>query len=417
MNARKSIKRRLTTLLAVAVMATSLFGAPALAGSDPQPAAETEASVATPTPEQSGGSGNVGFAVRASIPENQRDPMQTYFDLRMQPGQQQDLEVEVINSGSQEIEVQVSAISASTASNGLIDYRTPNRHDTSLKVPFSSISTVQQPVMRIPAGETHKAIISVSMPAEPYDGIILGGLLFTKTPESEMTNADGESLGEDQAGTMITNVYSYVLGVVLNETDVEVLPDFELVAVAAELVNYSASAVHYVRNKEAAIAKDISISLEVTKKGGSEVIHKYNRDDLEMAPNSLMELNTGWDPGAFEAGDYVSRMHLEQGGRSWDFEQEFSIAADQAAKINEENLDKPVEANTTNWILILVIVVVLLLLLILILWLIFGRKKKDDDNDGGRGRGGRGGSSRGGSSRSGRSSRGRSSRGGSDRYY
>lgn len=409
----------LLVLIACVTLAAPMALAGATTGLEPD-TEEAQGEQAAVSSDQASGGGNVGFAVRAIIPENQRDIRQTYFDLRMQPSQQQDLVVEVMNSGNVEIEVQVSAISASTASNGLIDYRTANRHDTSLKVPFSSIATVQQPVMRIPAGQTQQAIISVNMPAESYDGVILGGLVFTKTPDSELTGEDGQPLGEDQAGTMITNVYSYVLGAVLNESDVEVLPDFELVAVEGELVDYSASAVHYIRNKEAAIAKDIVVSLEITKKGSSDVVHRYNREGLEMAPNSLMALNTGWDPGVFEAGDYTSTVHMEQGGRAWDFTMDFTIAQDQALRINEENLNLPVEANTTNWILILVIIVVVLLVLILVLWLIFGRKKKDDDRNGGGSRGGRSGSSRSSSSRSGRSGRssGNSSRGDrGDRFY
>ncbi|MEN2666160.1 WxL protein peptidoglycan domain-containing protein [Listeria aquatica] len=39
----------------------------------------------------------MNFAVQAIIPGNQIDKSQTYFDLRMKPGQKQDIEVELRN--------------------------------------------------------------------------------------------------------------------------------------------------------------------------------------------------------------------------------------------------------------------------------------------------------------------------------
>ncbi len=78
----------------------------------------------------------MGFYVRALLPENQRDTSLTHFDLQMQPEQQQQLDVEIVNTSSAPIWVSVEAVSASTAPNGVIDYYTPDVKDETLKIPF-----------------------------------------------------------------------------------------------------------------------------------------------------------------------------------------------------------------------------------------------------------------------------------------
>lgn len=84
--------------------------------------------------------GDIGYYVRAVLPENQIDDNLTYFDLRMEPGKAQTLEVEVVNETNETITVDVAAISASTNRNGVIDYKTPAIRDVTLVHPFSELA-------------------------------------------------------------------------------------------------------------------------------------------------------------------------------------------------------------------------------------------------------------------------------------
>ena len=63
----------------------------------------------------------IGYYVRAVLPDNQISNNLSYFDLRMQPGQSQTLEVEVVNESDKVITVDLAAVSASTNRNGIIE--------------------------------------------------------------------------------------------------------------------------------------------------------------------------------------------------------------------------------------------------------------------------------------------------------
>ena len=173
--------------------------------------------------------GGAGFSVKAVLPENQNDSGETFFDLWMEPGQKQVLKVDVFNYSDEEISVEVSAVSASTSRHGVIDYLMPNVRDKTLKIPFSEIAEIKNPQITIPAGQTASASVMIDMPNESFDGVVLGGLVFTRV------NKDGNTVS-DADGVKIENGYNYVIAAKLLETTIPVLPDFELDTVDAELV-------------------------------------------------------------------------------------------------------------------------------------------------------------------------------------
>lgn len=314
---------------------------------------------------------DVGFYVRAVIPENQIDTRLTYFDLRMEPLQKQTLQVEVVNEQTEEIKVSAKAISASTNVNGVIDYQTPDIRDETLRIPFSQIATVQENTVTIPAGGSRIVHVSVEMPSEVYDGVILGGLVFQKIPQSAVSAPQSVT-----QGPMIQNVYSYVVGVKLTETNSQVLPDFELFAIEAAAVDYVAAAVHYIRNKEAAIVKDMDLRVDIYKDGGAEPIAHIDRTNIDMAPNSVMELAVTMPGSTISPGEYRSVIRLSLEDKTWEFEDTFIVGAPQARDINDEVLQP--RSGLPLWA-VLLIVLLAVLVLVLIFLLLCRRRKKDEE--------------------------------------
>ncbi|MDL2214335.1 DUF916 and DUF3324 domain-containing protein [Clostridia bacterium OttesenSCG-928-O13] len=317
----------------------------------------------------------IGFYVRAVLPENQLDDTLTYFDLRMQPGQTQMLEVEVVNEGNEAITVDVAAISASTNRNGIIDYKTPNVRDETLKHPFSDMATLENASLSIPSQGTAMARVVINMPAEKYDGTVLGGLVFTRRPE-------GAAPGQ---GMTLQNVYSYVLGVKLSETDAAVLPEFELVSIQAETVNYQPAMVHSIRNRAAAIAKGIGLHILVRDENG-KVAGEFTRSGIDMAPNSVMPLGVmplsdgeaqngepanGGDSGELATGNYESEITLTYEGQTHTFSQKFTVGSVEAEAANTA-LDK-VSTSAPSPSRFLIVLLVIAGIIILALFIIIMR--------------------------------------------
>jgi len=249
------------------------------------------------------GQDSAGFTVQAQIPSNQVDKEQTYFDLRVEPGQAQTLQVVVNNTSSEAIVVDVSAISASTNSNGVIDYTTPGVKDETLRHPFAEMSMVNTPVLQLQPHQSAVAEIEVTVPAEQYEGTVLGGLVFRRRPAAETDTQTVTS----QAGDMdITNVYSYILAVKLTETEVAVQPNFELVKVEPGQVNSYAEITHNIRNTQAAIAKNLTLKFRVFSQDEQKDVISKVVGNVDMAPNSVMPYGLRWPNSQAKPGRYTS---------------------------------------------------------------------------------------------------------------
>lgn len=305
----------------------------------------------------------MNFSVQTIIPDNQIDKTQTYFDLKMTPKQEQDLEVEMRNDTEKDVTIEVGANNAVTNDNGIVDYNSPNKEkDSTLKISFKDIVTVEKEVT-IPAKSQQKLKVKIIMPDKSYDGVILGGIYFKEKENSETENKD----------VQVINTYAYTIGVKLTETETEVKPNLVVNAVEASQVNYRNAVKATIQNTEAAILKDLIIDGKVYEKGKSEVLYQSKQEGLRMAPNSSFNYAISTNNKEFKPGTYVFKGEATAGEQNWKFEKEFTIASTDAKKLNSEAVQ--IETDNT-WMYILIGTILLSLLLIVIALLLLKLKKQ-----------------------------------------
>ena len=299
-------------LAAIFVLTTGAFA---------EPAAEIDSLPAAPD--------QANFVVTAIIPENQIDKKQTYFDLRIEPGQTQILQVNVTNNSQTEMTVDVRVCAASTNRNGIIEYQAIVQPDETLKTPFDTIAK-NQPQITLQANESKMAEVTVTMPQNSFDGVILGGIVFTKR------NGDTQ-----RGGVSINNQFSYVVGVKLSQTDTIIQPDFKLKAVTPLLVNHRNAVVADILNAVPLIIKDVSVDGQIYKKGGTQPVVSVSKDRVELAPNSVFPLPFEWDGNKIDPGEYQINLKLSHNGKDFEWSQDFTVDDDTAEKIYDATLNKP----------------------------------------------------------------------------
>ncbi|PEM05459.1 cell surface protein [Bacillus cereus] len=308
------------------------------------------------------------FAVTAIIPENQMDKNQTYFDLKMEPGQKQMLQVQMKNDTDKEVEVETYANTAITNNNGITDYSVViPEFDSTLKTPFSKIAKVQKET-KIPAKSTVVLNVNIEMPTESYDGVILGGLYF-KEKEDEEDKKKSE-------GVQIKNKYAYAIGVVLRETDAEVKPDMKLNEVKPGQVNARNVVTANLQNIKPSMLKNLSVDAKVYTEKGKDILHETKKENLRMAPNSNFDYAISWDNKALEPGTYRLDMKATDGDQKWEWTKKFTIEGKEAQKLN----DTAVEAKK-DYTLYYIIGGILLLVALLVLVFLLGRRSKKKDGE------------------------------------
>ncbi|RDX00787.1 DUF916 and DUF3324 domain-containing protein [Listeria kieliensis] len=309
----------------------------------------------------------MNFAVQAIIPENQVDKSQTYFDLRMKPGQKQDIEVELRNDTKKDVTVEIQANTAITNDNGVVEYSGPRKKkDSSLKVDFKKIAEVQKEA-KLKSGTSQKVKVHLKMPNQLFDGVVLGGLYFTEKEDD--SNKTKDKKNENQ----IINRYAYTIGVQLTETDKQVKPNLVLNSVKPTQINFRNAISANIQNDQAAIIKDMTIEAKIYKKGKSDALYHTVQKNLRMAPNSNFNFGVGLDNKPFKPGKYVFKGVAKIGDKKWILNKEFTIQDKEAKDFNNKAVQ--LEKDYT-WIYVLVGSIVIIILLAIISYLIYRLKRK-----------------------------------------
>ncbi len=306
----------------------------------------------------------VGYSVRAIIPENQLNREVTYFDLRVEPNQKQVINVEILNSSQEDIEIDIHITNPITNSNGLIDYTNVEaKPEESLKIPIIEIATVEEKTVSIQAGKSVILPIYLEIPKEEFLGIILGGIYFEKKMDKDE--------GKKKEGVQITNKYSYVIGLKLKESDREVEPDLLLKSVKPALVNYRTAVIAKIQNSAPTIAEKLAINGILYNSKGKEV-RRIEVENYRMAPNSSMDFVIDWEKKELKPGKYTLSMHANSGMQNWDWEDEFTIPKEQAQLLNEEAIEINKDYSLAIYLGFSLIV---LILLSIIVWLVRRNKQ------------------------------------------
>ncbi|WP_225743801.1 DUF916 and DUF3324 domain-containing protein [Marinilactibacillus sp. Marseille-P9653] len=276
----------------------------------------------------------VAFSVKAVIPKNQHDLNQSYFDLRVEPGQVQEVVTMILNRSDKEIIVDVALNDASTNRNGVIIYDDPEavvyREDA-----LTDFAMLEQTEVTVQPGETESVFATISVPEEPFDGVVLGGLRF-----QERRNVNDE----ESEGVAILNEYAYVIGLQLSQNDSELEPLIELTDVEPGLSNSRTAVIATLKNMQPMILRDLAITAEVYE--GDTLVKTASMEEVRIAPESSMDVVINWENYAIEAGDYSVELTASSEQGEWTFSEAFTITEEEEEEANEQAV--VIVENTSN---------------------------------------------------------------------
>ncbi|OTN88862.1 hypothetical protein A5819_001354 [Enterococcus sp. 7E2_DIV0204] len=305
-----------------------------------------------------------GFTYKVIQPENQHNKEVGYFDLRMTPSQEQTVTIKMNNSSSAEITVEVALNSAKTNTNGVVEYG-PSKleKDKSLKYDFADLVKGEKTV-KIPANQSVDYTLDIKMPNAQFDGAISGGIYMIQKGQTESQDA------------MIKNEYGYLVGMILTETDTVITPELKLNTVFAEQQNYRNAVFINYSNIAPVYLDDMTVDVQIMKKGSDEVLYDTKQNKMRMAPNSQINFPVLMNGEKMQAGDY--RAHIlvtaENNGK-WEWEQEFKITDEEADKFNQEDVSL-LQESRINWLLIIALALGGVVLIVIIFFTVrFFRQK------------------------------------------
>ena len=309
-----------------------------------------------------------GFTMEALLSDNQLDNS-SFFNLKVTPDSQQDLSIRFTNLEDVPLELSVSPNPAFTNKGGVIEYSDYDfPKDSSAEYTISELFSKPQTV-KLKANETKDVTFQLTVPKEPFSGMILGGFYALKAADD--TEASDQSIS-------IQNRYAMVMGIsLIEDTETAVSPELKLNAIKPGLDNGHTAIFANLQNVQPQAFGEMTVDAKISKQGSKQVLKETKKDAQEMAPNSNYDFAIDWKNDPIEAGDYHLSMVATSGKKVWKFEEDFTIVNQEAEKINQQAVGLP-EPDYT-WLYILI--AVLLLLILLIVAFILGRRKRKSDKE------------------------------------
>lgn len=331
------------------------------------------------------------FAVVPEIPENQLDKNKTYFDLKMNQGAEQDLTVKLRNDTREDIVVETIISSATTNSNGVVEYG-PNGTKVDKTLVFNMADLAKaEPETTVPAGKEVSVKVHVTMPKEAVTGIITGGITFKEKDKETVSS----KTGNEETGMAIKNKYSYVLALLVRQNEEPLTPDLALNEVGAAQSNARNIIQANLQNPVATYLNQLKVTAEIRKKNRTDVLYTSETEAMQMAPNSNFNYYVPLNGKPLEAGEYTIKIVAfgdkdEDGSyesknaagekvsfnQRWEFEKEFTITSAEAKKLNEADVSI---VKDYTWLYIVIGMLLLLIVAGLILFLI--KRKRDKEKE------------------------------------
>lgn len=297
--------------------------------------------------------GELKFHIQPQFPESQLEGSESYFDLNLAPGQTEFLELVIQNDTEEPVEIQVTAHTAYTNVNGVVEYgKDADESDPTLIHSLDELIETPNPILLL--GKEKQTIqLPLNMPEESFEGVLSGGIRVQEVPQ------EVEDEGEKEEGLAIKNEFSYIVGVVVSNSRSSIAPDLELLNVFADQLNYRNVFSATIQNYLPTFVNRIEIDAAIREKGKEEVLYTAEQTGIQMAPNSHFNFPISLNGDRFQSGDYILTMTAKSGGEEWEWEQEFSVDANEARRLNRE--DVTIDSSINWWIIASVVLVALLI--------------------------------------------------------
>ncbi|WP_010651682.1 WxL protein peptidoglycan domain-containing protein [Oceanobacillus massiliensis] len=276
-------------------------------------------------------------------PDNQLADTKGYFNLLVEPGETQTLELRVANNLDTELTLAGSSANAYTHPTGGMLYGTGINSENSIllddAIHLADLIKIDESIT-IPPQSTVNVPIEVTSPDE--DGqTFLGAVILTTEPESMEVEETAEN---DSANVILNTETSYTVALQLN-LPAETTPDFSLGG--AGFLNGTGEVFIEMTNNAHLIQEEIIGEYAVSDQEGNELF-SGEIPSFKMAPKSQIRYSIPWQNETLADGTYTLNLNGTAGGEEFSASETFTIENEDIQEFEEKNLPNTTASGNTG---------------------------------------------------------------------
>jgi len=293
------------------------------------------------------------FDAQIQMNKYQVNRKNSYFDLLLQPNQEETLLIRLTNLQDSSVKIKPSFHRARTNKLGVIEYSGRNQDIVQgLPTDIQKILTIDTKELILGPKQEIIFPLQLKMPGRSFSGVIAGGVYFEEVPQSETTGN-------------VKNIFSREIAVLVRNKESLMEPEINIVKAEATQENYRNAVKVHLQNTHAVYLSNGQVNYKLYFEDESDPILSSEKQ-ISFAPNSGMDYLIPLDGQTFKTGNYRLALTISKGDNQWDGESRFTVTTNAADDYNESDVTVP-EAQHNNLSLILIGVLIVLLIVIGIL--------------------------------------------------
>ena len=301
---------------------------------------------------------NVGYSVIPQPSKKQVNNQNTYYDLKLLPGEKEKLKVTIKNNSDKAITIDTNVDKATTNSNGVVEYKdSGKRKSANLKYDIRDFAKPSVESVKLSPNESKEITYEVTQPKDSFDGVIAGGINFIQKNDDE-----GES--SNKGGMSVKNQYGYSIALVLHGAKDISGHKVSADKLTLKQLNGRTNFCLPISNETASFLNKVNIKGNVYADG--KVVYSDETSNAQIAPNSVYEYSIGTNQTKLAPGEYTAKVSVESKGENWAFTKDIKVSKGESEKLNKSAVIKDDDNNLYAMLAIggsvLVAVVVILLL-------------------------------------------------------
>lgn len=263
-----------------------------------------------------------GFYVTPILPENQREGINTYYDLMIKPNDTQEVQLVVINKTNDFQKFSVVIENSFTNDDVSIGYGNLNQYDETLKAKLTDL--VRAPTeTELEPHEAKTLSFTIKAPKEPFKGMVLGGIRVT------------EASDDKQAAGGVSNLFSYVLPIKLRMSTDPIKQELVFKDIIVKKNRKAIEVKASIQNPQPALISELTLTTKVFNEKQQEPLAVKTMKNLQVAPNTQFYPNIYLGKKALRSGEYRIQVSVKGKELSETWEKTITLKKDEVKEVNK----------------------------------------------------------------------------------
>ncbi|MGM0218744.1 WxL protein peptidoglycan domain-containing protein [Enterococcus sp. AZ126] len=260
--------------------------------------------------------------MKAIFPDNQREEINTYYDLVIEPNRTQEVQLAIVNNTKDFKQFSITVENSFTNDDISIGYGNLKKYDPTLTIKLTDLVTVPA-TAELEPHQTKILAFTIKTPKKPFKGIVLGGIRVTEGNE------------EKRASAGVTNLFSYVLPIEMRMNEEPGQQELVFKEILVKKNKYATQLRASLQNPQPILLSGLTVTTKIFEEKEQKPLVEKTVKNRQVAPNTSFYPTIYLDKKVLRPGKYRVEVSVNGKTLSETWKQTITLKNDEIKEITK----------------------------------------------------------------------------------